>query len=291
MTKKIFQLSDLIQDGKKIAFIDFNREIDEKQVKALQASFKELGECHTPLMMMEGEKVAAMGFKFNDESNGEDVTDQAKDYLVIVDGQHRFKAAQGLEDWQDMTKLPCFITDSKADLAQLLASVNNDCKKWSFSDFTGATAAVREDESGVLKFINDCAKDGFSPAVIGMILFQDSSKKLSKDKIAKVMAGEDLCKVMTSKQDKVAATYNLELAQLYVDNAKASPLADIKVKGKGAVIGSRYLADAVAVVAKTEGWKPAIEKIAKITAKNATAFKNASTDNKTQVLIDILMQK
>lgn len=291
MKKQIYQVSDLMQGGKKFAFISFNRDIDEKQVKALQASFKELGECHTPLMMMEGEKVAAMGFKINDILTGEDVTDKANQYLVIVDGQHRYMAALGLEDWQDMTKLSCFITDSKADLAQLLASVNNDCKKWSFSDFTGATVAVREDESGVLKFINDCAKDGFSPAVIGMILFQDSSKKLSKDKIAKVMAGEDLCKVMTSKQDKVAANYNLELAQLYVDNAKASPLADIKVKGKGAVIGSRYLADAVAVVAKTEGWKPAIEKITKITAKNATAFKNASTDNKTRVLIDILMQK
>ena len=290
MNYNINNLGAVVATGKRLAKVAFNRNTDDQQVKKLQADFNDLDVCHTPLMMMDGDFVVAHGYEICDWETGDTVTEeQAKNYLVIIDGQHRVRAAQGLEGWQDFNKLYFFINNSEVELAKLLASINNVSKKWAFGDYARAAVATNPD-SEVVKFIDECVQDGFNGSVIGMILFQDTGKKLSNTKLAKVMAGEDLSKVMAGKTG-TEVDFDLDIARQYIEAVKDSALAKIKTMGKGSTIASRYIFEAVAMVAKKSGWSPAISKLSELTEQNAAAYKDAPSEQKAKVLAKILREK
>lgn len=292
MKKEISNLAAVVATGTRIARVTFNRNTDENQVKKLKTDFAELGECLQPLMMMDGDFVVSKGYDIYDwETRNKVAAEQAKNYLVVVDGQHRLAAALGMQDeeWKNLSKLNFFINNSEVELARLIASVNNVSKKWAFDDYARAAVATNPDNE-VVKFIDDCVQAGFNGSVIGMILFQDTGKKLSNTKLAKVMAGEDLSKVMAGKNG-TEVDFDLDIAKQYVEAVKGSALAKIKTKGKGEAFASRYVFEAVAMVAKKLGWEEAISRLSEMTEQNAQAYKDASSELKAKTLAKILREK
>ena len=91
---KINSLSELLQSGKKIAFIKGNRKVNSKNVKSKKTSFEKFKMNLIPLMYVPGEKAIADGCTLINAKTEEEISpDKASEYIAIVDGQHRITAA------------------------------------------------------------------------------------------------------------------------------------------------------------------------------------------------------
>ena len=87
-----------LNEGKKVAFIagGINRDINKANVKAKMKSIKECGQL-SELEVVDGEDVVNEGLSLKDPMSGLPIEDEkAKDYLAIIDGQHRYMAIMAL---------------------------------------------------------------------------------------------------------------------------------------------------------------------------------------------------
>lgn len=101
MRTEIFTLeSKEVNEGKKIAFIDggINRQINKANVKAKVKSIEESKQL-SELIVVDGEKVVEEGLSLKDPISGLPIeSSKAKDYLAIIDGQHRYMAIMDMRD-------------------------------------------------------------------------------------------------------------------------------------------------------------------------------------------------
>ena len=98
---EIFTLeSRELNEGKKVAFIagGINRDINKAN---LNDKMKSIGE-HTqyfPLVVVDGEDVVKEGLTLKDPVSGFPIdSSKANDYLVIIEGQHRYRAIMELRE-------------------------------------------------------------------------------------------------------------------------------------------------------------------------------------------------
>ena len=101
MKNEVFALeSREVNEGKKVAFIagGINRDISKAN---LNGKVKSIGE-HThyiPLVVVDGEDVIKAGLSLKDPISGLPIdSSKAKDYLVIIEGQHRYMAIMELRE-------------------------------------------------------------------------------------------------------------------------------------------------------------------------------------------------
>ena len=102
--KEIFTLADVKKECKEIAFIKGNRELANNNISSKVKSLSECGTNLVPIMVVEGKKAVDDGCSLV-LPDGKDIADDVEKYLVIVDGQHRYKAAMNLmEEEKDNDK-------------------------------------------------------------------------------------------------------------------------------------------------------------------------------------------
>ena len=186
-TNEIFTLeSRELNEGKKVAFIagGVNRGIDKSNLKAKMKSIVECGQL-MELVVVDGEDVVKDGLSLKDPVSGLPIdSSKANNYLVIIEGQHRYRAIMELREkdaknkkkyedamkkWQDngsnekdkpeeftpkapkqiMAKYPL---NNEILIQTLISEMNNTSVKWEKGDFARqACAAYPHNE--VLKFI------------------------------------------------------------------------------------------------------------------------------------------
>ena len=186
-TNEIFTLeSRELNEGKKVAFIagGVNRGIDKSNLKAKMKSIVECGQL-MELVVVDGEDVVKDGLSLKDPVSGLPIdSSKANNYLVIIEGQHRYRAIMELREkdaknkkkyedamkkWQDngsnekdkpeeftpkapkqiMAKYPL---NNEILIQTLISEMNNTSVKWEKGDFAmQACAAYPNNE--VLKFI------------------------------------------------------------------------------------------------------------------------------------------
>lgn len=186
-TNEIFTLeSRELNEGKKVAFIagGINRDINKAN---LNDKMKSIGE-HTqyfPLVVVDGEDVVKEGLTLKDPVSGFPIdSSKANDYLVIIEGQHRYRAIMELREkdaknkkkyedamkkWQDngsnekdkpeeftpkapkqiMAKYPL---NNEILIQTLISEMNNTSVKWEKGDFARQACAAYPNNE-VLKFI------------------------------------------------------------------------------------------------------------------------------------------
>ncbi|MGJ0678825.1 hypothetical protein [Bacteroides ovatus] len=184
---EIFTLeSRELNEGKKVAFIagGINRDINKANVKAKMKSIKECGQL-SELEVVDGKDVVNEGLSLKDPMSGLPIEDEkAKDYLAIIDGQHRYMAIMALREedrrgkknyeeaarkWQKdgnkpkdkpeeyTPKAPAHIKaryplNNEILIQTLITEVNNTSVKWEKGDFARQAFAMYPDNE-VLKFI------------------------------------------------------------------------------------------------------------------------------------------
>ena len=186
-TNEIFTLeSRELNEGKKVAFIagGVNRGIDKSNLKAKMKSIVECGQL-MELVVVDGEDVVKEGLSLKDPVFGLPIdSSKANDYLVIIEGQHRYRAIMELREkdakakkdyedamkkWQDngsdeedkpeeytpkapkqiMVKYPL---NNEILIQTLISEMNNTSVKWAKGDFARQAFAMYPDNK-VLKFI------------------------------------------------------------------------------------------------------------------------------------------
>ena len=175
-----------LNEGKKVAFIagGVNRGIDKSNLKAKMKSIVECGQL-MELVVVDGEDVVKDGLSLKDPVSGLPIdSSKANNYLVIIEGQHRYRAIMELREkdaknkkkyedamkkWQDngsnekdkpeeftpkapkqiMAKYPL---NNEILIQTLISEMNNTSVKWEKGDFARQACAAYPNNE-VLKFI------------------------------------------------------------------------------------------------------------------------------------------
>jgi hypothetical protein len=230
---QIVTLKDLQDEGKKIAFIKGNRSINKSNVNAKAKSFSKCGCNFVPLMYVSGTKAISEGLELVTTDNQPIGKDEADDYIVIIDGQHRFKAFQQAQ--LDPSKLYLFEAYADKPTLTLLSVANVEAKTWSPAEYlVGASISNKDNE--LLQACNKLQEEGFKLPTISKIYTWNGC--LTKSKLSGLMQGKEL----NISNDLV----DLERGNKFVEAAKEK--FDVKF------IAKRYLIDAVIDLSSQSGY-------------------------------------
>ena len=155
---------------KKIAFVDGNRAINENNVEKHVESLKEFGKNLVPLLYVDATEVG--NHKIFDAITDEEVKpEQYGDYDVVLDGQHRYKAALKLADSDEADG---FTLDNlkweKVDLngksfEDILIEVNTRTQPWKGADYING-CILHEPNNEVFRFAKELTDLGVSAKTV-----------------------------------------------------------------------------------------------------------------------------
>jgi hypothetical protein len=266
MYKKIISMSELLQSGKKIAFIKGNRKVNSKNVKSKKTSFEKFKMNLIPLMYVSGEKAIADGCTLIDAKTEEEISpDKASEYIAIVDGQHRTTAA--LESEMSNDNLFLFECYCDANTKELVASTNIDSSPWDGKDYA-YSAVMFNPESKLAQMANEMSDAGYAVSTIGLILYFNSGK----------LGKKDLSNIMAGKEPKEG--YDFERADYFLKKAR--------VKFKDDFIGKKYLISAVMDLSNKKGYEKVCDALEKLSENQIKRINDASSDDKIGVIKTIL---
>ena len=162
---------------KKIAFVDGNRAINENNVEKHVESLKEFSKNLVPLLYVDATEVGNR--KIFDAITDEEVKpEQYGDYNIVLDGQHRFKAALRLADSDEANG---FTLDNlkweKVDLngksfEDILIEVNTRTQPWKGADYING-CILHEPDNEVFRFAKELTDLGISAKTVNKYLFFD----------------------------------------------------------------------------------------------------------------------
>ena len=236
----VYEISELINSGYKIARLENNRVLDDKAVKAKMKSLKAKGQLQTaivlPAQRAKDEHLQVIDFESKERVKDEDIPN----YLVLPEGNHRYKAHLNLlaenkknEGKEDFVKyegkfyvmLP--LTDSLG-IAEMMAEMNICTKVWKGTDYIrGAIMSHPEKVTEVLRYMAELERQKFSLPAISM--YVTDSEKVNKSMLQKFMNGEVLDPLKDSEEH-----------QELIDRSKKVLEA---AKEFGDILGTRSFAD------------------------------------------------
>lgn len=257
-------LKDLQDEGKKVAFVKSNRCINDRDVKAKAKSLRDCGCNLVPLMYVSGAKAVEDGCELVTTDNQPITKDNAADYIVIIDGQHRFKAY--LEAQLDPSNLYLFEAYAGKNTQTLLSVANCVTKPWKPADYlVGASLSNKDNE--LLQACNELQVKGFSLPTISKIYTWGGS--LTKAKIAGVMQGKEL-----------NVTYNLDRGNKFVEAAKS--------RFESKFVAKRYLIDVVIDLSSYYKWNTVITALSTISEEDVKKILGAKSSEKPEVIKEVL---
>lgn len=266
---QLCSLANLEESGKKVAFILGNRPTSKKNLKQKEESLKEFEMNLTPLVYINGEEVLRTGdgqVHLANPTTGEQIKDEdASNYVVIIDGQHRYEAANSLN--LDHNNIILMKDYSGIGAQNLIARINNETCPWIASEWAfGAHMFYPDNE--VATFASRLAKEGFKSTTIGLILYFRKGV-LGKKAFSDIMNGGN-----------AEEGYNIERADAFLTVARD--------KFEDKFIMKRYLIDVVSDLSKDRGYKPVLNAIDKLTKDNVKKIINSKSDDVENVIRSIL---
>ena len=143
MNKRIFTVEELTRMGRKIARLAGNRTLKAKSVNSKMKSMSENGML-VPGIYVEATAALAQNLEVVDWLTGEAVTEEnASEYIVLVDGQHRYEAhlrllnevpKEGEERYnRDFYLIPSL--NQEAAISQQLLEINTVSSPWDGLDY------------------------------------------------------------------------------------------------------------------------------------------------------------
>lgn len=267
MKKDIISLRELLRSGKKVAFIKGNRLVNNKNVKSKKVSFLKFGMNLIPLMYVSGEKAIADGCTLIDAKTGAEIdAEHAREYIAIVDGQHRFTAAVEAELSED--NLYLFECYNNANTKELVASTNIDSNPWDGRDYAYSAVMFNQD-SKLAQIANELAELGYAISTIGLILYFKSGKFGKKD-LSNIMQGKD-----------AREGYNIDRAEYFLEKARD--------KFEDVFIGKKYLISAVSDLSSDEGYKRVCDVLPKLSSNSVKRILEEKSDDKIALIKTMLL--
>lgn len=160
-----------------VAFIDGNRSINPNNVKKMKKSLKEFGKNLMPMVYIKADDARLNDRKLKDAVDGTTVEEGYRaNYIVVLDGQHRFTAAVKMEEegfdtskllWEEL-KL-----DKNKTIEEALIEINSVGQMWKGTDYISGLA-LRQPENEIVQFAKELSDFGVSAKTINKyLLFED----------------------------------------------------------------------------------------------------------------------
>ena len=230
MDKKIYSLTELTEQGKKIGRLSLNRWLNPSIIKARMKSLKENG-LLMPAVIVDAEDVE--GLEVVDFKTGEKVDGNiVDDYVVLLDANHRYAAYLELKKKGEEVGEFYFIysLSLNTSIQKQLSEINVATNPWKGVDYINGVLMTGNDSKLMIE-IGKLAKDGYSLSA--------ASKWLTFSEIKK----EKLVAIMKGKKDVLAANdVDIDNRMKLLKTTKAK-LGDKLTKGKAVIdwIISRYI--------------------------------------------------
>lgn len=179
---------------KDISFVAGNRAINKNLVKKLTKSLKEFGTNLMPLLYVEATEVE--GHTLYDADSGEVVAPESYgEYWVVLDGQHRYKAAQqlALTDGFNLDALKWQKVELNGkSFEDVLIEVNTRTQPWKGADYISG-CVLHNPSNEVVQFAHKLISLGVSGKTVAKYLFfKDKFKWSDALSNPQVMADADV---------------------------------------------------------------------------------------------------
>lgn len=155
LEKKEEKLFTLEGSGKILAFTNVNRQINRSIVNSKKKSIEEFG-LLAPITVVDAKDVIEKGITVYDANNPTDVidADNAENYLVILDGQHRYTAIKELnkkDKYYDIWLM--YPLNREVAVSTLIMEINTTAINWKNDNYISVLAKLRSEDEG-LAFID-----------------------------------------------------------------------------------------------------------------------------------------
>ena len=164
---EVTTLTSLVNEGKKIARLSGNRDLNEKVVKAKMKTLEECG-LLIPAIVVDATDVINQGLEVGDTIREE----EAMNYLVLVEGNHRYEAHLRLiasneeRDEQKRYKREfklLYALNTELPIAKMLSEINIATDPWKGSDYVkGAKINNQQEELPLLDAMSNLVNKGYS---------------------------------------------------------------------------------------------------------------------------------
>ena len=169
----------------KVAFVKNNRPIDHKKVDGFIAIIaKGKYEKAFPIIVASAKEVIENGYRVIDVEDHEVKSEDADNYIVILDGQHRTLAFLESSITSPQVVPNTHIRKGK-NIGEYLVDINDVGTSWSQKDRFAVAALVTNDE--LAHEISDRISEGFNPTTASLIY---TGKKVSGKEVKKLLRGE-----------------------------------------------------------------------------------------------------
>ena len=227
MDKKIYSLTELTEQGKKIGRLPLNRRLNPSIIKAKMKSIKENG-LLMPAVIVDAKDVKDL--EVVDFETGEKV--DGDNYVVLLDANHRYEAYSELKKKGEEVGEFYFIysLNPSISIQKQLSEINVATNPWKGVDYINGVL-MNGNDSKLMKEMGKLAKDGYSLSA--------ASKWLTFGEIKK----EKLVAIMNGKKDVIAANDTDIDNKMKLLKTTEAKLGDKLTKGKAVIdwIISRYI--------------------------------------------------
>lgn len=209
---------------KKVAFVDGNRAINENNVKKHIASLEKFGRNLVRLLYVDANDVE--GYEIHDAAT-DDVVEKENygDYIVILDGQHRFRAAMKLDADESKEFTLENLRWDKVELEghsfqDILIEVNTRTQPWKGSDYISG-CVLNNPQNEIALFAKEVTGKGASAKTVNKyIFFEDKFSWSEAMKDVKLLERADLARAQ--KIWEVVKTYpdSIIKKSLIIDHIK-----------------------------------------------------------------------
>lgn len=230
-------------ENRKAAFAkSINRDVNLANAKTIFADMKKNGYRKAELIqVIHAEEVVKNGdITLVDINRNEIKKEEASDYYLVLDGQHRVFATamfNGQED-VDPIKVPAVLVklNEGETISQYISAINVTKAEWKPLDYVrGAANVTQRDLLLCYKDLIKCDENpnGFSLSTLNLI-FCSNSKALKKTDLSLLCQGKE--KKGSKTQKDIIPAYNLERGKKFIDTcqSKGFSMKDI---------AKRYLAE------------------------------------------------
>lgn len=185
--------------AKKIAYVVNNRPIDNSKVdKFIALISKNKYEKAYPIIVADAKKLIEAGYELRDVRGNKISEEEADNYFVIFDGQHRGMAYAKLVAAGKDYKIPNTYIRSVENVGEYLVDINDTGSSWSNKDRFVIAALTANDKKDMFESIAGLINEGFNPSTSSIIF---TGKKIPSPMIKKALKGEEVSLPKGSKVD------------------------------------------------------------------------------------------
>ena len=183
MDKKIYSLTELKEQGKKIGRLSLNRRLNPSIVKAKKKSIKENG-LLMPAVIVDAKDVKdleVVDFETGDKVDGDN-------YVVLLDANHRYAAYLKLkkEDKYDGEFYFIYPLNQPVSIQKLLSEINIASNPWKGADYINGVL-MNGNQTNLMKKMGELAGKGYSLSAASKWL---TFSEIKKEKLVSLMKGE-----------------------------------------------------------------------------------------------------